>query len=57
MLKFIQSKSKKSTSFSNRFLSYKKYFLNVIDITIVLRIFFRSETIYKTSTFVTFKLV
>jgi hypothetical protein len=24
MLKFIQSKSKKSTSFSNRFLSYKK---------------------------------
>jgi len=48
---------KSNISFSNRFLSYKKYFLNVIDIVIVLKIFFRSETIYKTSTFVTYKLV
>jgi hypothetical protein len=39
--------------FSNRFLSYKNYFLSVIDVAIVLKIFFRYKIIYKPTIFVT----
>jgi len=48
---------KSNISFSNRLLSYKKYFLNVINITIVLKIFFIRETMSKTTNFVTYKSV
>ena len=46
LLEMSDMLAKLNKSFSNRFLSYKKYLLNVIDITIVLKT-------YKTTIFVT----